>query len=189
MIIKKILVVFLFFTLGVGANSFAHHNEDYLIKWDAIMEYQINVDAFKPKYYDKFPYGFIQTVCQRVETIGFSSEELEDLLDGQKEIYKNLLKNYKASDNIVALFLQCDAISDIRHPPEKETMMYSRMKKAYEEVYDLSVMSVYGCSYNFNSCVENQAKLKVGQNQAYKINNNPDMRNKWLINYYKKKNN
>ena len=166
---------------------FAHHEEFRPINWDAFMAYEIEKDAFKPKYYSKFPYGFIQTLCQRVETVGFSSEELKELFDEKKEIYEKTLKNHNPSEDVVAFFLQCDAISDIRHPPEKETMMYSKMKKSYEEVYKLSVMSVYGCGYNYNSCVKNQAKLKAGQKHAYEINDNPDMRKKWLISYYKKK--
>jgi len=151
------------------------------------MEFDINKDAFNPKYYEKFPYGFIQTACERMSKItGYDARKT--ILEDYKETHSKLSDSYIPTNNILAIFIQCDAISGMRHPATREVMQYSQLAEAYGEVYELSAHQIHGCEYNFSSCVQGVVKLQLGRDMAEKITQNPDERSKWLVNYYKNHN-
>ena len=163
----------------VSSVAKAHHEEFHPINWDAIKEYEIIKDAFNPKYYDKFPYGFIQVGCERTSKIVNG-----DMYKDQKKELNREIKEAKINNDILAFFLQCNAIEDIRHPPEKEVMVYSKMKKSYKEAYRLSADLTFG-GEGHPWYIKDAALLIVASRKAENISKNPDIRKEWLINYYK----
>ena len=176
--IRKIVLMMFGALLLITNGVSAHHEEFYPINWGDSMEYHVNIDAFKPKYFQKFPYGFISVGCERVsEVISFDYDD-KDLKKATKAIKKT-----KINKDLLAFLVLCDAISDIRHPPKKEIMKYSKMAKAYGVAYKLSVRLSLGGDADLRFFLNEAAILKVASNKATTMFDNPDERTKWLLKY------
>lgn len=179
---KGLISLSLFSLLSVMINtSFAHHEPDAPINWDALMEYDIAKDAFKPDNFDKYPYGFFSVGCERVMSIIMRAPYDDD--SAVIKAYKKKVKEAKVSKDVLAYFLLCDAIIDIRHRPKKEILKYQKMKKAYKIVYDLSIELSFGGEANPVLYLDKAAILVAALLRA-EDQFNPDQRTKWLEEYF-----
>jgi hypothetical protein len=157
----------------------AHHEEFHPINWDEMMEYSIKIDPFKAKYFHKFPYGFVTVACERTDKVVIFDDE-----NINKELDKTS-RNVKVNQNLLPLLILCDAIEDIRHPPSKEVMQYSKMAKAYEVAYKLSAELYHGGGdANPIMFIEKAAIIKKTADKAFLMFKDPDKRSAWLIKYY-----
>lgn len=173
----------LFFSLfGLSSNvSFAHHEQFYPINWDSLMEYDISKDAFSPVNFKKYPFGFVSAGCERTMSIITTAP-----YDDDKDVisaFKKKVKAAKVSQNLLAYVLLCDAMFDIRHPPEKGILQYQKMERAYKLVYDLSVELTFGGQANPVLFLDKAAMLTAAA-QRSEVEYNPDQRTKWLRAYF-----
>lgn len=165
----------------------AHHEGFYPINWDESMEREISIDPFNPKYFQKYPYGFVSVGCNRAISISFGPKSSFEFDSAE---FSDQVKKVKVTKNMLAFFILCNAISDIRHPPKKEIMQYKKMEKAYAEVYELSVELSLGGEANPNTFIAQAAALYVLSQKSENMfpNNgeetNPVPRTKWLVDYY-----
>ena len=165
----------------MSKTSFAHHQPNTPINWDVLMEYDIANDAFKPKDFDIYPHGFFSVGCERTRSIIIRAPYNDDTAVVKE--YKKKVKEAKVSKDVLAYFLLCDAIIDIRHPPKKAILKFQKMKKAYKVIYDLSVELSFGGEANPVLYLDKAAILAAALSR---IENKftSHQRMKWLEKYF-----